>query len=375
MKIAIEAQRIFRKNKHGMDFVALESIRCLQKIDKTNEYFILVSPGEDHCLEETPNMHIVEVKCPSYPLWEQVALPLVLKKIKIDVLHCTSNTAPIFGSTPLIVTLHDIIFLEKQTQSNPSLYQKMGRIYRRLVVPKILKKCSKIITVSHFEKERIKEGLKGIVSEKTELLAVYNGYGKHFFHRDDFENVVKKYISAPRYIFFFGNTDPKKNTVRTLRAYGHYARKSSDAAHLLIADIPENVLDGIIKTEGLEDVKNMIHPSGYIYNADMPYIYSGAQAFLYTSLRESFGIPILEAMACGVPVVTSSTSAIPEVAGKDALLVDPTDENEIAEALLRLENDEEYKNSVIQYGLCRVKDFSWENTAKALLDIYESMKK
>ena len=96
MKIAIEAQRNFSvRISTGWNFVALESIRELQKIDKENEYFIFVSPGEDHCLEETSNTHIVEVKCPTYPLWEQVALPRAVAKIRPDLLHCTSNTAPI----------------------------------------------------------------------------------------------------------------------------------------------------------------------------------------------------------------------------------------------------------------------------------------
>ena len=92
MKIAIEAQRIFRTNKHGMDFVALESIRELQKLDHENEYFIFVTPGEDRCLEESENVHIIELKCPTYPLWEQVALPRAVKKIRPDLLNCTSNT-------------------------------------------------------------------------------------------------------------------------------------------------------------------------------------------------------------------------------------------------------------------------------------------
>ena len=145
MKIAIEAQRIFRTNKHGMDFVALESIRELQKIDKENEYFIFVSPGEDHCLEETSNTHIVEVKCPTYPLWEQVALPRAVAKIRPDLLHCTSNTAPIHCPVPLVLTLHDIIFLEPKQGGNTSWYQNMGWHYRRLVVPRILPKCKRII--------------------------------------------------------------------------------------------------------------------------------------------------------------------------------------------------------------------------------------
>ena len=157
----------------GMDFVALESIRELQQIDKINEYFILVSPGEDKCLDETSNFHIVEIRVPSYPLWEQIALPIALKKIKPDLLHCTSNTAPLFCNVPLVLTLHDIIFLEKKHGKTLSMYQKLGRVYRRLIVPKILKKCKRIITVSNFECKHITEtlGLNPAI-----IQAVYNGY-------------------------------------------------------------------------------------------------------------------------------------------------------------------------------------------------------
>ncbi len=171
MKIAIEAQRIFRPNKHGMDFVALESIRELQKVDKENEYYIFVSPGEDRCLEETPNMHIIEVNCPTYPLWEQVALPRAVAKIKADLLHCTSNTAPIYCPVPLILTLHDIIFLEPRQSGNKSFYQNMGWYYRRLVVPRILPKCKKIITVSNFERNRIQSALLLPDSQITSILS------------------------------------------------------------------------------------------------------------------------------------------------------------------------------------------------------------
>ena len=151
MRIAIEAQRIFRRDKHGMDFVGLETLRELQKRKDGNKYYVLVSPGEDRCLEESENLSIVEVHCPTYPLWEQVALPRAVQRLKVDLLHCTSNTAPLWCPVPLVLTLHDIIYLEPRQHRSPSLYQEMGWHYRRLVVPKILKKCKKIITVSHFE--------------------------------------------------------------------------------------------------------------------------------------------------------------------------------------------------------------------------------
>ena len=170
MKIAIEAQRIFRTNKHGMDFVALESIRELQKIDHENEYFIFVTPGEDRCLEESENVHIIELKCPTYPLWEQVALPHAVKKVMPDLLHCTSNTAPLQCSVPLILTLHDIIYLEKRHSSSFTWYQEMGWFYRRMVVPRVLANCEKIITVSQFERKRILDVLH---LPEEQLVAVY----------------------------------------------------------------------------------------------------------------------------------------------------------------------------------------------------------
>ena len=236
MKIAIEAQRIFRPNKHGMDFVALETIRCLQKIDTKNEYFIFTGEGGDRCLEETPNMHIETLRCPTYPLWEQWALPRAVARVKPDLLHCTSNTAPVWGRTPLVLTLHDIIFLEKQASRNKSSYQSLGRIYRRLVVPRILPKCRKIITVSQFECDRIRTAL-GLDPER--ITAIYNGYNERFRPLDDVARTVGKYLSDPGYIFFLGNTDPKKNTSGTLRAYAEYVRRSEKPLPLLVADLRE----------------------------------------------------------------------------------------------------------------------------------------
>ena len=372
MKIAIEAQRIFRANKHGMDFVALETIRELQKLDTTNKYFILVGSGPDHCLRETPNMHIIEINCPTYPLWEQIALPRVLKKIKPDILHCTSNTAPLYCSVPLILTLHDIIFLEPRKDSNKSLYQNMGWYYRRLIVPHILSHCKKIITVSNYERNHILEALK---LPQEQIAAVYNGYNKHFHPIDKKEipSIVKKYTDVENYIFFLGNTDPKKNVPRTLKAYSLYLQCSSLQLPLLIADLKEDVLNETLKKLQIEHIKPHIHCIGYVPNADLPYLYNGAYIFLYTSLRESFGIPILEAMDCCTTEITSNTSSMPEIAGEQSVLANPYQEQSITEKLLLLESDTNLYQQQVIYGLQRIKAFSWENTANALLSIYSSL--
>lgn len=373
MKIAIEAQRIFRINKHGMDFVALETIREIQTLDKKNEYYIFVAPGDDKCLEESENMKIIELRAfGGYPIWEQVALPLAINKIDPDIVHCTSNTAPLFLKQKLIVTLHDIIFLEKKAQKNKSLYQNLGRLYRRLIVPKIISKASKVITVSEFECTRIKDFLN---LKEDKISYIHNGYNKHFTKKDNPKDIYKKYIDQDNYIFFLGNTDPKKNTDLTLCAYAKYIEKSNNKniSCLLIADLKESTIDELLKINNIEWIKPFIYYPGYIPNVDLPYIYSGAKLFLYPSLRESFGIPILEAMACGTPIITSNTSAIPEIAGSGAILVDPKNIDILSDKIFLLLNNQESREKQIEYGLGRVKLFSWGKTASELIRLYENI--
>lgn len=370
MKIGIEAQRIFRANKHGMDYVVLQEILQLQKIDRENEYYVFVKPGPDRCVQESDNVHIIEISTPSYPLWEQWALPRAAKKAGVQLLHCTSNTAPIRCDIPLVLTLHDIIFLEPRDKSNKSLYQNMGWLYRRLVVPRILPKCQRIITVSTFELNNIIAKL-GIAKERMAM--IYNGYNEWFRRLEDTGEVSRKYIKGKGYIFFLGNTDPKKNTERTLIAYARYLEQSQVKRPLLMADLDRQYLDDIISRNHIEHIRAHLNMPGYIPNSDLPYIYNDAFAFLYTSLRESFGIPLLEAMACGVPVVTSNTSSMPEIGGKDAILIDPEHPEEIAQMLLRLETDQAFYEEKRQIGLERSQLFSWKQTAKQLLELYQSI--
>lgn len=372
MRIGIEAQRIFRKNKHGMDYVVLQEIKELQLLDTENEYYIFVKPGEDRCIEETKNFHIIEVKCPSYPLWEQVALPYAARKYNVDILHCTSNTAPIICNTPLVLTLHDIIFLEPRDTNNKSFYQNLGWLYRRLVVPRILDKCKRIITVSNFE-------LKNIIGKlsipESRMAMIYNGYNTWFKPINDVESITSKYIDNTGYFFFLGNTDPKKNTERTLIAYSNYCKQSSVKRKLLVADLAPQYLEEFIVKNKLDNIRDQVVLTGYVLNSHLPYIYNGAFAFLYTSLRESFGIPLLEAMACGTPVITSNTSSMPEIGGKDAALVNPESSEEITQMMLLIENDNEYRERIKAIGLERVGHFSWKNTASNLLKLYKDVYK
>lgn len=371
MRIGIEAQRIFRRDKHGMDFVILEVLRELQVIDLTNEYFVFVAPGEDVCLESTERMHVITLRCPTYPLWEQWALPRAARRYKVDLLHCTSNTAPLFHAMPLVLTLHDIIFLEPRQHSSKSWYQEMGWHYRRLVVPRILPHCQRIITVSQFERERIVRALNLPAGKVT---AIHNGYNTHFRSLQKRDSAtLRRYIPTDDFLFFLGNTDPKKNAERVLQAYALYLKESVVKRPLLIADLKEGYIDDLLQRSGITHIKSHLWFPGYIANTDLVTIYNACFAFLYPSLRESFGIPLLEAMACGTPVITSNLSALPEIAGKDAILVDPYRPEEIAAKLLLLETDRQFYRTQQDYGLKRVSHFTWRRTAEQYLELYRQM--
>lgn len=369
MRIGIEAQRIFRPDKHGMDFVILEVLRQLQLKDKDNEYVVFVASGEDRCIESTERMHIVELKCPSYPLWEQWALPRAVRRAKVELLHCTSNTAPLHCPVPLVLTLHDIIYLNTPKSKGMSGYQQLGWYYRRWNVPRIVKHCHRIITVSETERINI---LHRFPDLKDRLCVVHNGYSSCYrpMEEPDAYAISRKYLSDKEYLFFLGNTDPRKNTEGVLRAYNEYLKHSKNPLKLVITGLKKEQVEKLSGSMGIEACLPNIVFTGYVPGEDLPALYNRAFAFLYPSLLEGFGIPVLEAMACGTPVVTSNCSSLPEVAGKGGLLVDPCQAQEIANALLRLEADKELYRQQVKYGLERSKMFSWEHTADEYARIY-----
>jgi glycosyltransferase involved in cell wall biosynthesis len=378
MVIGIEGQRLFRRKKHGMDMVALELIRNLQKIDTQNQYYIYVAPDEDTaCLHETPNFKIRVLEGGFYPRWEQFALPKAAMADSCEVLHCTSNTAPVNCRIPLVVTVHDIIYMEKSItailKGSGTPYQKFGNVYRRWVVPRIIRKSNIIITVSHFEKKRM-AGFFGMGDDK--LRAVYNGVSTHFkpiTDNTELERIRKKYQLPERYFFHLGNTDPKKNTAGVIKAYADFRKQTGQDIPLVMLDFDRAELLRMAQEAGDPLVVAHIHLMGYVVNTDLPAIYSQCSVFLYPSLRESFGIPILEAMACGTPVITANTSSMPEISGGAAYLVDPFDSAQITKAMCELLDKPDLRNDLINKGYHQASLFTWEAMALQVFEIYQEI--
>lgn len=377
-KICIEAQRLFRKQKHGMDVVALELLQRLRYSDPGFDMTVLVKEDEDTCLESTSALSVQTLKPGFYPFWEQYTLPRFLSTQKANLLHCTGNTAPVWGKTPLLITIHDLIFLEENylfKKDGGSLYQRFGNFYRSLIVPIVARRSKYIITVSEFQRQLIIKRLK-IPAEKISV--VYNGADERFFKRSDAEAIYtakQKYgIQGFPYIFFLANTEPRKNTDGVLKAFTLFCLQYPEYKHhLVIKGLTDEILQKKIVACGAKAVAARIHRVGYIEYVDLPILYQGASVLWFPSFSEGFGLPIVEAMAGGVPVITSHISVMPEIAGDAALYIDPYQPEQLVNETHRLFSDDGLRTELIKKGEVIAARFTWISSVNALLEVYKKL--
>ena len=374
MKIGIEVQRLFRKNKFGIETSSLELIKALQEIEPSHEFIVFTKDDEDRrCLTASENLKIRTLGGKMFADFEQLFLPLAARKEQVDVLHCTGNTAPYFSPAPVVQTLHDVIFMDS-IPSEDSFYQRFGNLYRRRVVPVVTPRSKAIVTVSHYEKERIVQRL-GIPSEKVHV--VYNGINERRFHThysaEARDGVLKKYNLPAHFILFLGNLTMRKNPARAIEAYVKYASATADPLAFVMPGLSRKF---VIRT--LRHLQFPYNPSqfitpGYIDEADLPLMYIASSVFLFPSLSEGFGMPVIEAMACGTPVVSSNAACLPEITGNAALLANPLKADEMASALIALSQNEALRRQKAEAGLRNAKRFSWRQTAAHMMNIYEAV--
>jgi glycosyltransferase involved in cell wall biosynthesis len=374
MKIGIEVQRLFRKQKFGIETAALQLIKKLQFLYPAYDFVIYAKDDEDRkCLQENENVQIRTLKGKLFFDFEHIFLPLATKRDQIDVLHCTGNTTPFFSPVPVVQTLHDVIFMDPISKTD-SLYQRFGNQYRRKLVPLVTPRSAAVITVSNFEKERILSRLR--LNDK-DIRVIYNGIDEDRFSLKDqpaIEAKVKiRYNLPDRFILFLGNTAARKNALRVIEAYTMYASKVNDPLPIVTPGLPSKFITDSLELLKSEDkINNFITP-GYIRDEDLPCLFNLSTIFLFPSLSEGFGMPLIEAMACGAPVITSNTSCLPEIAGNAALLVDPTNTSAMAEAIEKLLSNEVLRLDKIHEGLNNASRFSWTKTAEQVFEVYEEV--
>lgn len=294
-------------------------------------------------------------------LWEQVVLP---KYSRGRLLWSPGGTGPLAVSRQ-VVTIHDIASLE-----HPEWFTPTYAAWHNWLVPKLARRVLHIITVSYFSKQRLID-LVGVPPEKVTV--IYNGVSSHFTPQPPTAIAAVRQtlgIPTPYYVLFLGTRDPRKNLVRVLEAWKLLTPTLSQEIWLVIAGGEDPT---VFRYSHLAELPTRVYITGYVKDEFLPALYSGALAFVFPSLYEGFGLPPLEAMACGTPVVGANTTSLAEVIGDAGILVDPYDSGAIASALQNLIEDASLRQNLRERGLARAKLFTWDHAAEQTWELLHTL--
>lgn len=368
MHIAIDAHSVGAQLA-GNETYAVNLIEALAEIDQNNHYTIYVTKraAVDRFTKRWPNF-VVRRTLPHTPLVRiPITLSAELRKNPVDVLH-VQYTAPPRSPCPVVVTIHDLSF-----EHLPETFNRRSRAQLRLTVRRTARNAAQILTLSQFSRRDIIQTYN-IDSERVSVTPA--AAPPHFAPVED-ETELRRIRGTYRierdYILALGSIQPRKNLVRLIKAYSSL---SQDRA---LGNLPQLVLagkTGWLEQETLRSVKTSNSPKdirliGYVPDADLPALYSGALCLAYPSYFEGFGLPVIEAMRCGTPVIAADRTSLPELVGDAGLLVDPFDEAKIAAALIRLIDRPGERADLRARGLKRAQVFTWKRTAEITLQAYQ----
>ena len=303
---------------------------------------------------------------PNRSAWMQIVLPRILARLRPAVCHFTNSIAPLFSPCPYVVTLHDMsLFLYAHTHPTKSL------LVARSIIPSAAHRAQAIITVSHSARRDIIAVLK-VPPEKVHV--VYEAARPEYQVMPDtvvIEGVRRKYDLHAPFVLYVGTIEPRKNLGRLIQAFAQMRRRGRREHLLLVGQLgwKYGAMLRQIEALGLTDSVRLL---GYVPDADLPALYNMARVFIFPSLYEGFGLPVVESMACGTPVITSNRSSLAEVGGNASLLVDPTRPEDMTDGLLRVLTDADLHDHLRAAGLARAAQFSWTRAADETTRIYET---
>ena len=290
-------------------------------------------------------------------LWEQFALP---RRVRGELLWSPSTTGPVVVRRQ-VVTIHDCAFFDQA-----HCFSRAFAAWYQFLVPRLARAARKIITVSEYSKQRI---IKHCKVPADKVAVVSSGVGSQFRpHTAEEVSAIRAKLGLPEnYILCVGSLEPRKNLPRLLAAWKQVQPRMNDLS-LVVAGAKGHVF----REAGLAAPVSGVHLAGYLSDDVLPAVYAGARMFVYPSVYEGFGLPVLEAMASGVPVVTSNVTALREVAGDAALTVDPLHVDGIGCAIERLAADEELQSALRARGQARARQFSWDHAANQTWKVLEA---
>ncbi len=299
-------------------------------------------------------------------------VPAALRRLRVDVFHGMDHVGiPLVGrSGKYVVTVHDVIPLIL-----PETFTPRHRLVVRLALARVRRKADLVVVPSHAVKRDV---VRRVGVHEARVVVTPEGCEPRFRpvrSEAALREVAVRYGLPPRYVLAVGTLEPRKNLTTLLQVFARLRRDGGvdPELHLVLAGARGWLDEPIFRTVRSLGLENAVRFPGFIDDDDLPAVYSGAALFAFPSLYEGFGLPLLEAMACGVPVVTSNISSMPEVAGDAAVLVDPRDADGLAAAIARVLRDEALRDRLRGAGLARAREFSWEATARRTLDAYASL--
>jgi glycosyltransferase involved in cell wall biosynthesis len=375
MRIGIDCRTILNPGQGegaGVGHYTHYLVKNLIEVDKKNEYVLFFDSSVTHLERfQRENTKIRQFPFSQYRrflpfTYSHLLISAALNRERLDLFHAPANIIPLGYTRPAVVTVHDLAIYQ-----NPAWFPTQI-LSTRLLVPQSLKRAHAVIAVS----ESTAKDLRDLFNvPPTKLTVIHEGVDINPLPEPEPVNVVHKFNLPANYLFFVGTLEPRKNIVRLIQAYADLRSRNASvgAIPLIIAGKKGWKSDEIFETIESLKIGDSVKYIGYITKNEKLALIKGARAFVFPSEYEGFGLPVLEALALGTPVLTSNLSSLPEVTGGAAVMVDPEDTNAILKGLDRIMFDEPLRQDLRAHGLEHVKRFTWEKVALRTIALYEKV--
>jgi len=375
MRIGIDATPI--TNRSGTGYYTQKLIEFLGRADSENEYVIFCPTGYREYIEHSgmfdyPNFQILEVRNGnqfSQVVWKQIQLPRQVRVLGIEMIHFPSFIASLRTHIPSVVTVHDLCF-----SLFPETFSRLKRPYYRYFIPRSVSRSDAVISDSDSTRKDI---LKHLRTGNAVVRTIHLGVDPvRFYHISDEarrERFREEHSLPANFVLYVGTLEPRKNIPRLIRAFDRGIVSKGLPYDLVIAGRKGWLFDEIFREVSTLNLTSRVHFPGHIKSDDLAVLYSMARAFAYPSIYEGFGLPCLESMSCGTPVIASDCSSLPEVVGDCALVVDPMSAESIANALTEICSDDDCYERLSEGGVHRASHFSWLSTAIKTVEVYRGV--
>ena len=362
MRIGVNARFLLKDKLEGIGWYTYHTVKRMVLAHPEDEFIFFFDRSFSKEFIFADNVKGVVVSPPArhpllWTLWFELGIPRALKKHKVDIFFSPDGYCSLKTQVPTLMVMHDLAYVHY-----PEQIPKAGRKFYQKYVPKYLQKAEHIIAVSEATKADI---MRQCEIPESNISVAYNGCREEFKKEADSK---KEILNGQAYFYFIGAIHPRKNVSRIIQAFHSFKKKTGQPHQLVLAGRMAWQTDEIEQLLNDSIYKDQIHLPGYLNTQDAVQYMRSAFAFVYPSLFEGFGVPVLEALNADVPVISSNVSSLPEVAGDAGLLVDPNSVEEIADAMQKLVENESLRSELIKNGKQQREKFSWDESSKIIYE-------